>query len=940
MVLRIHPGIGLARVGDSDEMFVGPETVDAPGTPDGGYRDSEGRIRRQAARFRLFDDATPVALPPGTTIRWTVELQGGTGSVSGIDQSDTIVVAGEPVGEIRTDSQGHLLVMSRVDGATLRGCGDGPVRAELVVGASTTPAVASWVVIAPPDFAPGRYPRLPYAFLILDWMVAEGLITVPEAGVSFRREVYPALRGRTTLSPEALLTLATRVEREAVPLDSLGVGSPPPGAYVRALIEHFHAGTFVDDWATPTPLLPATLDMGPLSFVDGSCYYWGWELKFLPIAAGAQPITGSQLRLDPARVSAGVMRPFVGWTGDVAPCSLEWITVMDAPSGYGFDWRIRGFMVQGASGPEYIDWVPSVQLGTTELDFGLVQRGSAVARLIEVELANFYDGVTIRLLSPLPAGIEALSLSIAVGRTREAGSTVSVPVIYRAAMDAPLGRVPPAELELEVDGRRFPIPFTAEIVAPATTQLAMVIDCSFSMTESRGDGLSKIQGLKDAMEIVADVARPGDGIAIAPFSDDALPGHTARSLGDGSPTDTRRQAVRDFVDGLSVFNNTSIGDGLLSARDLLTRSSDPFTTEALVVITDGKETAPEWIRDVTSSIDQRTFAIGIGTDANVDQDTLRELTTLRGGFLLLTGNTIAGDNRFVLEKYLLQILAGATNEEVVLDPAGSVLPGVVTRIPIPVTEADFRLDVVVVSDRASELLLALEGPDGVVRTFEALAGEPGVQIVRRRRVGLARVPVPLGFLHAPPWGGGAWHLLMAQRAQLGTDASHDFMAARLKEHAVARHGTPIGYAAVVNARSSIRLNAHAASLSDSRIALEASVGYAGVPLGTAPSVVARVTSPLGSTFDVSLDATQPGRYLGHFEATCPGTYVTRLRARGVSPAAHRFMRELTLTPSLSSERRCAAPCARNDGSLADRLRACRSELARLLTCLGKRRRKG
>ena len=61
--VRIHPGIGLARLGDSDEFFIGPEApgvvpdpggTDGPG-PDGGtYRDSESRLKRQAQRYRVY----------------------------------------------------------------------------------------------------------------------------------------------------------------------------------------------------------------------------------------------------------------------------------------------------------------------------------------------------------------------------------------------------------------------------------------------------------------------------------------------------------------------------------------------------------------------------------------------------------------------------------------------------------------------------------------------------------------------------------------------------------------------------------------------------------------------------------------------------------------------------------------------------------------------
>src|SRR6476659_5255186 len=52
--IRIHPAIGVARLGNSpDKCFLGPEV---PGIyPDATkYRDEEFRLKRQAARFRLF----------------------------------------------------------------------------------------------------------------------------------------------------------------------------------------------------------------------------------------------------------------------------------------------------------------------------------------------------------------------------------------------------------------------------------------------------------------------------------------------------------------------------------------------------------------------------------------------------------------------------------------------------------------------------------------------------------------------------------------------------------------------------------------------------------------------------------------------------------------------------------------------------------------------
>jgi hypothetical protein len=51
----IHPAIGIARVGNSDEeYFIGPEVPHRTPAPAGGYKDASGAIKRQAARFRIY----------------------------------------------------------------------------------------------------------------------------------------------------------------------------------------------------------------------------------------------------------------------------------------------------------------------------------------------------------------------------------------------------------------------------------------------------------------------------------------------------------------------------------------------------------------------------------------------------------------------------------------------------------------------------------------------------------------------------------------------------------------------------------------------------------------------------------------------------------------------------------------------------------------------
>ena len=870
MVLKVHPGIGFARVGNSAEYFIGPETVDVPPTPAGGYRDTEGLMRRQAARFRVFDGTTATA---GTSVTWTVTLQGGTQSISGAGQVAFIVVGSDTVAELQTDADGNLLVLScQINSAGTNGCCDGPVQASVMVGSTPTPATTAWVTILPPDFAPGVYPKFPYQVRILDYLVEEGVLSPPGAAtsLSFRRDIYPVIRGMTSLSGPALLALPDAAARAmAVPFYTAPIWEEAQeGDYLHALIERFHAGTFVDDWATATPLTPDELDRGPLTFVDTSCPGNGWELGNFPLVPGSNPIaSGERFRFGPG-ATPGLSAPFYNWVSDVGPCLDMWISIAKSPNllAFGADWRIRGFMVQSGGALVYQDWVPKVTLLTPALDFGLVQRGSMVGRTIDVELKNFYEPAPIEFVTPLPEHIEVLTTLTSTGQAAEMyPPTMHLVVLFRAEVGAALGSIPPDSIELHIDGEPYFVPITAEIVEAESTQIALVLDCSSSMTEDRGDGQPKLKGLKDAVHLLADIAREGDGIAIAPFNGNPLPTHTAEAFGP-DPTDPKRQHVRDFVDDLDAQGSTSIGDGLESARDLLPMTTDPFEHEALIVVTDGKQTAPKYIEDVMGTIQSDTFAIGIGTSANVDAETLETLTGEHEGYLLLTGETDAGDNHYVLEKYFLQLLAGATQETVIVDPTGSVLPGAVASVEIAVTEAEFRLDVIVVSDDARELVCALVGPDGEVRTFDELAAEPVAQIVRRARVQMARLPVPFVQRDGRSWSGGTWHLLLAQRSDLpiagSTEGRVSLTAPRThaRKPQAGRGGKPITYAAVVNARSAIDLKAHAVwREKDAKISLEASVALAGAPLVMAPSVIAAVKGPSGVSFDVPLKPAEPGR---------------------------------------------------------------------------------
>jgi len=202
----IHPAIGVARVGDSPgEYFVGSEESPA------SYKDETGRIKRQAVRFRIFAyDAQDALIGELTaadaTITWTVHLVNGKGAAnrftgsgprnaSVTDRASLVIDPGPrtitgreapgslfdtgaflgtpvPLGELRTDDEGRLIVLGGAGHSGSPGdqplptfadndgwyddTSDGPVTASVLLADKTDIEVRpAWVVVAPPDFAPG-----------------------------------------------------------------------------------------------------------------------------------------------------------------------------------------------------------------------------------------------------------------------------------------------------------------------------------------------------------------------------------------------------------------------------------------------------------------------------------------------------------------------------------------------------------------------------------------------------------------------------------------------------------------------------------------------------------------------------------------------------------------------------------------------------------------
>lgn len=88
---KIHPSIGIARLGSASTFFIGPEIPglrpagEQPGTKVPPYKDG-GKIKPQAARFRIFEyldkngeynvsREVSLAKKDVTNLKWTVHIR-------------------------------------------------------------------------------------------------------------------------------------------------------------------------------------------------------------------------------------------------------------------------------------------------------------------------------------------------------------------------------------------------------------------------------------------------------------------------------------------------------------------------------------------------------------------------------------------------------------------------------------------------------------------------------------------------------------------------------------------------------------------------------------------------------------------------------------------------------------------------------------------------
>ncbi len=437
----------------------------------------------------------------------------------------------------------------------------------------------------------------------------------------------------------------------------------------------------------------------------------------------------------------------------------------------------------------------------------------------------------------------------------------------------------------------YTVNLTATKIARVDNSVALVLDRSGSMSAAAGGSSTRSALMRSAATTFFDLLRNSDEIGLVSFDD----------VSTAVLAMTQKSAASNFnalING-SDFDPrgwTSVGGGIQTGRTLLNTAS-AANPKAMVVLTDGHNNRPPDIAAASTDIDARTYAIGFGLPGQVNTAALNDITQNTGGDLVITGNLTAQEEEFKLSKYFVQILAGITKDNIVLDPQGELIWDTNHRITFNLTEADISTDVIALCPIPELLDFYLITPSGKEIHGNSATSEPNIEYILGKQVAYFRMGLPA--LVGDPAGShaGKWQAVfkLVDRQQLQALIEKD---QNLIERLAKLNRQHVPYSMIVKTYSNIDFEA--TSIQKSRepgavITVFASLSEYSIPLRSSAYVVAQLTAPDGGTENVRLTPSKAGHYRADYVTTLPGVYTFRVRAEGATQEGSRFTREKTVT---------------------------------------------
>jgi hypothetical protein len=592
--------------------------------------------------------------------------------------------------------------------------------------------------------------------------------------------------------------------------------------------------------------------------------------------------------------------------------------------------------------PPCYDTLPTypatVSLDTSSINFNDVPAGETAARAIVFSAVSCHSVHLSIVAGPTlltgPAGTNFGTFPAPLG------TAVTIPHIssstppkgrlwisYRGTdpLDVATGTV---TVHCDETNQDFIVPIAANTISRPTVAVMLVLDQSGSMDWLAGidQTTKRIDVLRQAatqfVQLAQDSSRQGDAVGMVSFDHDPHPGVAVTpNLGTGFDL----APVATAIQNLQPAGATSIGNGVALGRNTLNPVAG-FAQKAMVVFTDGLENTPQYIADVLGSINDRTFAIGLGTVQQVSAGALTALANNTGGRLLLSGQLSPSiDDYFRLSKFFMQVLAGVTNTSIVTDPAGYLAPGMKVRIPFVLSDTDIDASVILLTDLPA-IRFFIETPTGGVMD-PAQAAALGATFAVGTNMSYYRftLPLPLGGV---PADAGTWYALL----EVDDKVFRRYVHAKDENFAVASarrvHG--VRYNLSAQAYSNLRLQASLSQNSlepGATLTVRAALTEFGIPVDHRAAVRVEVERPDNSQATLSMAEVDPGTFEANLVANLQGVYRLRVLASGLTLRRVAFTREQLLSGAVALGGNRPAPTSDPSAGTHD------ARLCELLDCL-------
>ena len=554
-----------------------------------------------------------------------------------------------------------------------------------------------------------------------------------------------------------------------------------------------------------------------------------------------------------------------------------------------------------------------VELRTSSVVFNHCPEGRTSSRPVILQVTGC-DAATFRVSTgpSRTGGSTHINFGIALGTNNVAASATPVTrdiYVWLTCSGGSGGDTATGTVRVECPEAGFvrDVPITADFVPTPRAGAVLVLDRSGSMQDDGGDGRTRLQVLMDSAPGFVEAAPQNARLGLVRFATDDSPGAPMTTMGPEGPDpgrDVIRTAIANHTLATGDASWTSIGNGVFAGSALVAPETG-VAFKSLVVLTDGFENRPRFLSEVSSLINNRVFAIGLGTPEQIQPVALQALTNGTNGYMLMTG-TLDANDPFRLAKYYLQILTGVTNDQVVLDPGGWLPFGGTETIPFYLNEADASVDAIVLTAFPQIIRVRLRAPSGQI--FDQT--HPSMTWTLGNRMGFYRfaLPVPGNWSAEGP---GRWEILLDWKgnAQRTWDKVNRSAAVGVSRKA-------LRFDALVHARSDVEMTAQLSQdrlTPGARVTVRARITqYASIPLDTA-TVVAHVKYPDGALANLPMTACGDGVYETDFTAAATGVYTIRISAQGKTLRGFAFTREAVRTAAVWQGGDAPPPTKHDDG---------------------------